>query len=86
MTPTRGPKFPYGFLFVITLLAGVVPWSGCGSDGAGTIHIESPKARKQMMQTGAGPTPTTTPKRSYIAWQVKFATRDAGKKGGQMNN
>jgi hypothetical protein len=83
MTPTRGPNFLCGSLFVINLLAGVVLWSGCGSDGAGTMHIDSPKARKQTVQTGAGPTPTTMPTRSYVAWQVMFATRHADKKRGR---
>jgi hypothetical protein len=66
-------------LFVITLLAGVVPWSGCGFDGAGTMHIESPKARKQMMRTGAGTTPTATTKPSASGAPPKAVPHTATK-------
>ena len=48
------------------MLAGAALWSGCGSDGAGTIHIESPKARKQMMQTGAGTTPADAASTAFV--------------------
>ncbi len=58
MTSTRHRKFLRGRLPAITLLAGVSLWTGCGSDGAGTIHIDSPKARRQMVNTDAGAPPT----------------------------
>jgi hypothetical protein len=79
MTPKRGPKFLCGSLFVINLLAGVVPWSGCGSDGEGTIYIESPKARKQMMRTGAGTMPTATTKPSTSGAPPKAVPHTATK-------
>jgi hypothetical protein len=79
MTATGGPKFLCGSLFVITLLAGVVLWSGCGSDGAGTMHIESPRARKLMMRTGAGTTPTATTKPSASGAPPKAVPRTATK-------
>ena len=58
MTPNRGSTFLFGLLLVVNLMVGVTFWSGCGSNGPGTIHIESSKARRQMMQTGAGLSPT----------------------------
>jgi hypothetical protein len=60
MTRTRSHTLPLRTSLAVTSLAGVVLWSGCGSDGAGTIHIDSPKSRKQTMQAGAGVAPTTT--------------------------
>jgi hypothetical protein len=57
MTSTRRHRFRLGSWLVVTLLAGTVLWSGCGSDGAGTIHIESSKARRQRLQSGASAAP-----------------------------
>jgi hypothetical protein len=68
-----------GSLLVINLLAGVVLWRGCGSDGAGTMHMESPKALKQMMRTGAGTTPTATTKPSASGEPPKVVPHSATK-------
>jgi hypothetical protein len=62
MTPARFSSFPRRCLLLLTLLGGASFSTGCGSDGAGTIHIESPKARRQMMQTGGGNAATATGK------------------------
>ncbi len=60
---------------IVTVLAGAITWSGCGSDGAGTIHIESAKARKQTMQTGAGLSTAANAKPSPPATVGKPVTR-----------
>jgi hypothetical protein len=57
MTPARSRKFLRGSLLVVTLLGTAALWSGCGSDGVGTIHIDPPKARTDLMRTGAGVAP-----------------------------
>jgi hypothetical protein len=77
MTPTRSPKFLRQSLLSTNLLSAAALSSGCGPDGAGTIHIESPKARKQMMQTGAGTTPTPTIKLSPSATHQISVPRSA---------
>ena len=62
MNPARSPKLLRGFWLVVILLAGAAIGSGCGSDGAGSIHIESSQARREMMKTGAGVAPTAVDK------------------------
>jgi hypothetical protein len=57
MTSTRNHSPLLGSRLVVNLLAGTILWSGCGSDVAGTIHIESSKARRQKLQTGASAAP-----------------------------
>jgi hypothetical protein len=79
MTPPRSPKVLLGSLLAISLPAGAAICSGCGSDGAGTIHIDSPKARRQVMQTGAGVTPTATAKPSPSGMPRKSVPRSATK-------
>jgi hypothetical protein len=72
MTSTRREKLRFRTSLVANLLAGAALCSGCGADGAGTIHIESSKAKKQFMQIGAGvapiasakPGPAETPRKS----------------------
>jgi hypothetical protein len=54
----RFPKFLLRSSVVVCLLAGTASWAGCGSDGAGTIHIGSSQARKQMRKSGGEPSPT----------------------------
>jgi hypothetical protein len=63
MTPTRRQRLLLRWLPLVVLLDGAAVLSGCGSDGAATVHIDSPKARKQMMQSGAGVAPAATSKR-----------------------
>jgi hypothetical protein len=67
MTRTRRLTPRLRTSLAVTALACIALWSGCGFDGAGTVHIDSPKARKQTMQTGAGVAPTTTAKPSPSA-------------------
>jgi hypothetical protein len=33
---------------------------GCGPEGAGSIHINSPKSKQEMIKIGAGDAPTLT--------------------------
>ena len=47
---------------VADLIGASAVLGGCSPEGAGTIHIDSPKAKKQMMQTGAGSASTATSK------------------------
>jgi hypothetical protein len=67
MTPTRSPMFLRRFWFGVLLLAGGALGSGCGSDGSGSIHIESPRAHRETMITGAGVAPTAVVKASSSA-------------------
>jgi hypothetical protein len=60
MTSTRRDRFRFPTSLGVPLLAGVALCSGCGSDGAGSIHIDSPKAKKLMMRTGSRVAPTAT--------------------------
>jgi hypothetical protein len=62
MSPTRRTKFRIESLLVAGVLAGAALSSGCGSDGAGAIHLDSPQARKKNMQAGAGLAPTEAKK------------------------
>jgi hypothetical protein len=62
VTPTRSHKFLLRTLLVANLLAASGLGIGCSPDGAGTIHIDSPKARKQIMQIGARVAPAATAK------------------------
>ncbi len=62
MTPTRTQKRLSRALLVVNLLAASACSIGCDPEGAGTIHIDSPKAKKQIMQTGAGVAPEVTAK------------------------
>ena len=62
MTSTRRDKFRFPTSLGVHLLAGVALCSGCGSDGAGTIHIDAAKAKKLMMRTGSGVAPTAAAK------------------------
>jgi hypothetical protein len=64
-------------MLVVILLAGAALASGCDSDGAGSIHIESPKARKEAMKTGAGVAPTPTIKPSSFGTPRESNSRAA---------
>ena len=79
MTPPRSPKLLRGFLLVVILLAGAALGSGCGSDGAGSIHIESSEARREMMKTGAGVAPTAVDKSGSLATPRKSVPGTANK-------
>jgi hypothetical protein len=68
---------------VVILLAGAALVSGCGSDGAGSIHIESPKARRETMKTGAGVAPTAIAKPSSSGTPRKSIPRTAIKNHAQ---
>jgi hypothetical protein len=57
MTPTPRQMLPLRTLLVINLFAASALAIGCGPEGAGSIHIDSPKAKKKLMQTGAGLAP-----------------------------
>jgi hypothetical protein len=80
MTPTRRQDSRRGSLWVATLLAGAALSGGCGSDGAGTIHIESSKSRREMLQTGAGLAAIATAQRQPAGIPGKSAPRPAIKK------
>jgi hypothetical protein len=54
--------FPLGSLGAFNLLLGGALLLKCGPGGAGSIQIDSPKARKQKMQTGGGLVPAATAK------------------------
>jgi hypothetical protein len=80
MTPTRNPKPLTAGLLFLTLLVGVSLWNGCGCDGAGTIHIESPKARRQVVQNGAAAATEATAKPDASVMRRKSPGRSAIKK------
>ncbi len=64
MSSARHSKFLLQYLLIASLLTSAAVCSGCGADGAGSIHIDSPKAKKLMMRTGSGVAPTATAKPS----------------------
>ena len=64
MSQARHCEFLLQSLLIANLLACAAFCSGCGSDGAGSIHIDSPKAKKKLMQTGAGVAAPATAKRA----------------------
>jgi hypothetical protein len=70
-------KFLLESVLTGSLLASSALWSGCGSDGAGTIHIASSKSRRQLVQTGAGVAPTATAKPAPSGIPGKSAPRSA---------
>jgi hypothetical protein len=72
-------------LLLVVLLAGTAVSSGCGSDGTGTIHIDSPKARKQMMQARAGLAPAATSKRDVAGTLGKSPPRSTIKNRATNN-
>ena len=57
MPPTPRQKLVLRSLLTVIPLAALALAIGCGLDGAGSIHIDSPKAKKTLMQTGAGVAP-----------------------------
>src|SRR5262249_51584725 len=73
--PARSPHFLLGSSLVGSLLAAAALGSGCGSDGAGTIHIASSKSRRQIMQTGAGLVPAPAAKLSPSGMPRKTVPR-----------
>jgi hypothetical protein len=77
MSPARHSKFLLQSLLIANLLADAAVCSGCGSDGAGSIHIDSPKARKKLMQSGAGIAPTATAKPALPEINSKSISRAA---------
>jgi hypothetical protein len=81
MCPTRHPELRLGVLRLTCLVAATALWSGCGSDGAGTIHMNSPQARRQTMQTGAGPTPSGAMTPATSGAPVKSVARTPAKGG-----
>ncbi len=81
MIPRRHPRFPLELSLVLGLLAATALWSGCGPDGAGTIHIESPQSRRQTIQTGEGLTPSGAMKPGSSATPGKSLARPAIKNG-----
>ena len=82
MCPTRRPKLRLELLLLANLIASTALSSGCGSDGAGTIHIDSPQTRRQAMQTGAGPKPSGAVTPGTSGAPVKSFTRPPAKGGG----
>jgi hypothetical protein len=78
MDSTRPRNSRIRALLAVNLLAGTA-WSGCGPDGAGTIHIESPEAHRRWMQTGAGPGPTVPIKLGPSSTPGQSPARPAGK-------
>ncbi len=79
MTSTRRDKLRFPTSLGFHLLAGAALCSGCGSDGAGTIHIDSPKAKKDVMKTGAGVAPVAIAQRSPSGKTQKSVPRSANK-------
>jgi hypothetical protein len=71
----RSHRLLLGSSLIGSLLAACVLSSGCGSDGAGTIHIDSSKSRRQNMQTGAGLVPTPAAKLSPSGMPRKTVPR-----------
>ena len=80
MCTTRRPELRLGVLLA-GLVATTALWSGCGSDGAETIHINSPQARRQTMQTGAGPTPSGAMTPGTSGAPVKSVARAPARRG-----
>ena len=56
MSPVRSSKFLLRSLLIANLLVGAAVFSGCGPDGAGSIHIDSPKATQKMPNRRGGRT------------------------------
>jgi hypothetical protein len=81
MCPTRRPALRLEFLLLANLVASTALWSGCGSEGAGTIHINSPQASRQTMREGAGLTPTGAMNPGTSATPGKSPARPAIKSG-----
>jgi hypothetical protein len=81
MCPIRRPKLRLELLLLANLIASTALSSGCGPDGAGTIHIESPQSRRQTIQTGAGLTPSGAMKPGSSATPGKSLARPAIKNG-----
>jgi hypothetical protein len=77
--PARSRKFWLESSLAGSLLAAYILGSGCGSDGAGTIHIASSKSRRQIMQTGAGLAPTPNAKPSPTGMPRKPVPRPGNK-------
>jgi hypothetical protein len=75
MSPAQHSKFLRQSLLIANLLACAAFCSGCGADGAGSIHIDSPKAKKQTTQTGAGVAPLATAKPSRSGTPQKSVPR-----------
>jgi hypothetical protein len=77
MSPARQSKFLLQSLLIANLLADAAVCSGCGSDGAGTIHVDSPKVKKLMMLTGSGVATTATAKPALPGITPKSVSRAA---------
>ena len=77
MTSTRRDRLRFRTWLGANLLWGVTLCSGCGSDSAGTIHVDSPKAKKLMMRTGSGVAPTSTAKPGLSGIPPKSVARAA---------
>jgi hypothetical protein len=75
MSLKRHRKLVLKSLTVVYLLTGAPLLSGCGSHGAGTVHIDSPQARRKVMQTGAGLGPVMSAKTSPSATAGKPISR-----------
>jgi hypothetical protein len=54
MYPRRWHESSLRLLIVVYVFVALALSGGCGSQGAGTVHIDSPRAQKKLMQTGAG--------------------------------
>jgi hypothetical protein len=75
MSPARHSNFQRQSLLIANLLACAAFCSGCGAEGTGSIHIDSRKAKKQMMQAGAGVAPPATAKPSRSGTPQKSVPR-----------
>jgi hypothetical protein len=54
MTPSRILRLLFRAMLIAILGFPALSCVGCGSDGPGSIHIESPAARRKDMLRGAG--------------------------------
>jgi hypothetical protein len=86
MNSTRSDKLRFRTSFGVHLLWGAALCSGCRSDGAGTIHVDSPKAKKLMMLTGSAVAPTATAKPGPSGKTQKSVPRAAIRTPGRTND
>jgi hypothetical protein len=66
-------------MLVFAALVASVCAIGCGPEGAGTIHVNSPRAKKDAMKTGAGVAPAAAPTSVPSPKTQKSASASTGK-------